>query len=74
LIKEHAFEKLKAHRLWLEVLGGNYRAFNLYRTEGFVLEGFHRESFKQGDEYLTLRVMSMLANEYVRETRPRVRH
>lgn len=67
LIKKFAFEHSRAHRLWLEVVESNERAFQLYRTEGFVLEGLHREAFKREDKYVTFRMMSMLANEYTRE-------
>jgi diamine N-acetyltransferase len=65
-IKKFAFEDMEAHRLWLEVMESNERAYELYRTEGFIDEGTHRESLKQGDSYNSLIVMSMLAGEYVR--------
>ena len=64
LVKELVFNKLKAHRLWLEVLSDNTRAYNLYLSEGFTEEGIHRESLKQGDVFLNLRVMSILVSEY----------
>lgn len=64
LIKSLAFEKYDAHRLWLEVVEGNDRAYNLYKSEGFVVEGVHRESMKQGDSFKSLIVMSMLEREY----------
>ncbi|UCD16513.1 MAG: GNAT family N-acetyltransferase [Candidatus Zixiibacteriota bacterium] len=64
LVKKYAFEIRGAHRLWLEVIENNYRAYRLYKSEGFVSEGVHRESLKQGDTFLSLRVMSMLAGEY----------
>jgi RimJ/RimL family protein N-acetyltransferase len=64
LIKKYAFEKTSAHRLWLEVLENNNRAFELYKTEGFVVEGTHRESMKQDDRYISLIVMSLLRQEY----------
>jgi RimJ/RimL family protein N-acetyltransferase len=64
LIKEYAFEYLKMHRLWLEVMVENTGAFAMYQTEGFINEGLHREAVKHGDSYSSLRVMSMLADEY----------
>lgn len=67
LIKKVAFENLGAHRLWLEVMEHNVRAFRLYESEGFVLEGVHRESLKQGDKFVSLKVMSILAHEYVHQ-------
>ena len=64
LVKKFAFEKQNCHRLWLEVMENNKRAYQLYKSDGFVLEGVHRESLKQGDKYVSLRVMSILAQEY----------
>ena len=64
VIKQFAFEHLKFHRLWLEVIDQNRRACQLYESEGFVKEGIHRESLKQGENYLSLVMMSILASEY----------
>jgi len=63
-IKKYVFEELGFHRLWLEVLENNNRAYQLYKSEGFVDEGVHRESLREGETYLSLIVMSMLRNEY----------
>ena len=63
-IKKYVFEELGFHRLWLEVLENNNRAYQLYKSEGFVDEGIHRESLRQGETYLSLIVMSMLRHEY----------
>ncbi len=68
LIKKIAFEDLGAHRLWLEVMEHNERAIQLYKSEGFTCEGLHRESLKQGEHFVSLKVMSMLANEYDRKS------
>ena len=68
LIKKIAFENLDAHRLWLEVMEHNDRAVKLYKSEGFISEGLHRESLKQGENFLSLQVMSILAHEYNRLT------
>ena len=67
LVKKIAFENLDAHRLWLEVMQHNHRAIRLYESEGFTLEGVHRESLKQGECFISLNVMSMLAHEYDRK-------
>lgn len=64
LIKELAFDKLGMHRLWLDVAEYNQRAYHLYKSEGFVFEGIQRESWKQGDFYTSLRIMSILDREY----------
>jgi RimJ/RimL family protein N-acetyltransferase len=61
-IKKYVFEELGFNRLWLEVLENNERAYQLYKSEGFVDEGVHREW--QGDKYISLIVMSMLRGEY----------
>ena len=63
-VKRFAFEELKFHRLWLEVLTTNHRAKALYASEGFTEEGIHREALRQGERFHSLIVMSMLAGEY----------
>jgi RimJ/RimL family protein N-acetyltransferase len=68
LVKNIAFENLGAHRLWLEVMEGNGRAIQLYKSEGFTSEGLHRESLKQGEHFVSLKVMSILAHEHNRKT------
>lgn len=67
LIKQFAFEKQRCHRLWLEVMDHNIRAYALYDSEGFVMEGIHRESIKKPGKRITVQVMSMLAHEYEKE-------
>lgn len=64
LIKKIAFEKLKAHRLWLDVRLDNYRAQNLYQSEGFTNEGVLRECILNNGLYESLIVMSILEMEY----------
>ena len=64
LVKQLAFEELKAHRLWLDVKEHNLRARNLYQSEGFVQEGVLRECIKAEAGFESLVVMSMLAREY----------
>ena len=64
LTKEYCFMKLKFHRLWLDVFDDNERAINLYKSEGFQIDGHLREVIKQGDNYRTLILLSILENEY----------
>ncbi len=64
LIKKLAFEKLQAHRLWLDVKDYNLRARHVYETEGFVFEGVLRECLKGEDGFESLIVMSILRTEY----------
>lgn len=64
LVKQLAFEKLKAHRLWLDVKDFNQRARHLYEAEGFKVEGTLRECLKVGDNFESLVIMSILRSEY----------
>lgn len=64
LCKELAFEHLKAHRLWLDVIHYNARAQHLYASEGFVTEGVLRDcDFYQG-QFFSMVIMSILEGEY----------
>ena len=65
LIKKFAFEETRTHRLWLEVVEGNKRAFDLYASEGFITEGAHRESAVMRGQRVSLIAMSMLRREYM---------
>ena len=64
LVKKLCFEKLCFHRLWLDVYDDNKRAIQLYESEGFIKEGVLRESIKAVNGYRSLRIYSMLENEY----------
>ena len=66
-IKKAAFEKLNAHRLWLDVFTFNERAYQLYLSEEFKEEGRLRECVFRDGEYHTLIVMSVLEDEYISE-------
>lgn len=63
-IKQHAFETLAAHRLWLDVKEHNARARALYENEGFRYEGTLRECLKGPESFESLVVMSLLEQEY----------
>jgi RimJ/RimL family protein N-acetyltransferase len=63
-IKKYCFEVLKYHRLWLDAYTDNKGAIELYRSEGFVQDGVLRECKKNGDEYRSMVIMSMLEQEY----------
>jgi len=64
LVTQYAFEHLNMHRIWLEVMEHNKVGYNLYLSEGYKIEGTHRESCKLGDKFVNLIVMSMLKDEY----------
>jgi RimJ/RimL family protein N-acetyltransferase len=63
LVKQAAFERFGAHRLWLDVMEHNQRAQALYQSEGFVREGTLRECVRVGDRFVSLHIMSILARE-----------
>lgn len=63
-MKKYCFEELHCHRLWLDVLETNERARHLYLSEGFIEEGKLRDCILKGDEYISLIIMSILADEY----------
>lgn len=64
LIKQYCFEQLHFHRLWLDVYTDNERAVHLYRSLGFVEEGRLRENRKEGDQYRSMFLFSILESEW----------
>ena len=64
LIKKLVFERLNAHRLWLDVREFNERAQNVYKSEGFNKEGVLRECILYNEKFVSLIVMSILEKEY----------
>ncbi|MFZ5351350.1 MAG: GNAT family N-acetyltransferase [Bacillota bacterium] len=64
LAKKHAFEKLNAHRVWLDVREHNIKAQELYKSEGFVVEGLIRECVYKDGKYISIYYMSILEQEY----------
>ncbi len=64
LLKQICFERLRFHRLWLDVYEDNERAISLYESEGFVKEGILRENTKTDTGYRSQRIYSILDYEY----------
>lgn len=64
LIKNYCFDALKFHRLWLDVFDDNIRAIHLYKSEGFKEEGKLRDVIRQGENYKSLFILSILDNEF----------
>ena len=64
LLKVLCFEKLRFHRLWLDVYDDNDIAIKLYESEGFIKEGTLRDKIKTGKGYRSQRIYSILENEY----------
>ena len=64
LIKKMAFEKLKAYRLWLDVMDYNFRAQNLYLSEGFKEQKVSKNVELNG-KLVNLIVMAITRNEFL---------
>ena len=64
MLKAYTFEELTFHRLWLDVMLHNSRASKLYKSEGFTVEGVHREAVRQGARFVDVKVMAVLRGEY----------
>ncbi|MGF1521434.1 MAG: GNAT family N-acetyltransferase [Leptolyngbyaceae cyanobacterium] len=63
-VLQEAFGELQAHRVWLDVMEDNPRAYSLYRRLGFVTEGKLRECMKKPRGFISLWLMSMLRVEF----------
>lgn len=63
LVKQIAFDRLNAHRLWLDVKEQNVRARHVYESESFVVEGVLRECLKGENGFESLVVMSVLRDD-----------
>jgi RimJ/RimL family protein N-acetyltransferase len=64
-----AFDGIGLHRVELDVLTINARAYSLYETIGFRVEGRRRDAYRDGDGWCDAVVMAMLEDEY-RALRP----
>jgi len=60
LILDHAFDKVGAHRLWLDVKPDNARARHLYAALGFEEEGVMRDALRTEAGYEPLIVMAKI--------------
>ncbi|WP_083634398.1 GNAT family N-acetyltransferase [Saccharicrinis aurantiacus] len=59
LIKKYCFEELEAYRIWLDVLEDNYRAIELYQSQGFSIDRIQKECVKLNGVYHSLLIMSI---------------
>lgn len=64
LCKKYVFTEKAIHRLWLDVKVHNERAYQLYLSEGFQEEGILRDALKEGEGFVSLRVMSVLRPDF----------
>ncbi|GAA4323501.1 GNAT family protein [Flaviaesturariibacter amylovorans] len=58
------FGELNLHRISLGVYDFNKSAIRCYEKAGFVSEGVQRDILRYGDEYWSLREMSILSHEW----------
>ena len=63
-IQNFCFLTLGFHRLWLDVFEDNNYAKQLYHKLGFVEEGILRDAHFDGQNFISLFVMSILAPEW----------
>lgn len=63
-VRDHAFEKLKLHRLELDVFSFNTPAVKTYRRAGFRQEGIRRDAVWDGDSYADDILMAMLEEDW----------
>ncbi|MBI5931572.1 MAG: GNAT family N-acetyltransferase [Chloroflexi bacterium] len=68
LMVDYAFQTLKLHRLGLDVLSLNPRAFHVYEKVGFKREGILRDVLFYEGQYHDEIIMSILEHEW--ESRP----
>jgi RimJ/RimL family protein N-acetyltransferase len=66
LIAGYGFERLRLHRISLEVYAFNPRARRVYDKAGFVAEGVLRDALRYGDAWVDAIVMSVLDHEWAR--------
>ncbi|NJR38659.1 MAG: GNAT family N-acetyltransferase [Leptolyngbyaceae cyanobacterium CSU_1_4] len=64
LLQQLAFETWNIHRLWLDVKDYNHRAWHVYESVGFQLEGILRDCVRKGDRFESFAIFSMLKPEY----------
>jgi RimJ/RimL family protein N-acetyltransferase len=70
LMLEHAFDRLRLHRVALSVFAFNERAIRSYRKVGFVVEGRSRDAIWRDGRYWDELQMSILEDDW-RERRSR---
>ena len=64
LMVEHAFERLRLHRIGLSVFAFNERAIRAYRNAGFVIEGRAREAIRRDERWWDEVEMSILESDW----------
>ena len=62
--RDFAFEKLKLHRLELDVFSFNHRARNVYQKAGFKTEGIRRDAIFDNGKYADDILMAILEDDW----------
>lgn len=64
LLLDHGFKNLDFHRIGLNVIEGNSRAINLYKSLGFKKEGEVREFLVRNEKRVNLEFYGLLKQEW----------
>ncbi len=64
LMLEHAFNELRLHKLYCEVLAFNASVIKLHQKFGFNVEGVFRQQHKVNDDFVDTYRLGILASEW----------
>ncbi|GIO22782.1 hypothetical protein J11TS1_13630 [Oceanobacillus sp. J11TS1] len=64
---KYAFEILNMHKVYLYVDTENDKAFHIYESQGFKVDGNFREHFYTNGTYRDAYLMSILKREWLKE-------
>ena len=64
LMLEHAFNELRLHKLYCEVLAFNASVIKLHQKFGFNVEGVFRQQHKVNDDFVDIYRLGILASEW----------
>lgn len=64
LALEYAFNQLKLHKLYCEVLAFNSAVINLHQKFGFTVEGIFREQHMHDSAFVDIYRLAILATEW----------
>jgi UDP-4-amino-4,6-dideoxy-N-acetyl-beta-L-altrosamine N-acetyltransferase len=64
LMLEHAFEDLKLHKLYCEVLAFNTAVIKLHQKFAFKVEGVFRGQYKRNDEFIDIYRLGIFDHEW----------
>ncbi|MDH0364472.1 UDP-4-amino-4,6-dideoxy-N-acetyl-beta-L-altrosamine N-acetyltransferase [Comamonas aquatica] len=64
LMLDHAFDDLKIHKLYCEVLAFNKSVIKLHQKFGFRIEGVFKQQYKVNDNFVDIYRLGILASEW----------